>query len=107
MPLTQVDDIARTDPTLVDSIEKLRGCGSIFAALIERAGLEVFVRAAYVYVLGRPADPSGIVTYVRMLGSGELAPFDFLSALCDSDEFRAVPRVLIAPTEPGFIFAAL
>jgi hypothetical protein len=103
----RVDEVVRADPTLVDSVEQLRGCGDIFSSLIESAGMEVFIRAAYIYALGRPADPSGLKTYSRMIAEAELTPFGLLQALCDSDEFRAVARILIAPTEPGFIFTAL
>jgi hypothetical protein len=107
LPLMRVDEITRADPTVVDSVEQLRGCGEIFASLIGNAGMETFIRAAYIYALGRPADNSGLEAYSRMIRDEELSPFGLLRALCDSDEFRSVPRLLIAPTEPGFIFSAL
>ena len=67
----------------------------------------MFIRAAYIYTLGRPVDPDGLDAYGRMIEDRELTPFGLLQALCEGDEFRAVPRLLIAPTEPGFIFGAL
>jgi hypothetical protein len=107
LPLTVLDEIARSDPTQITSIEQLRGCSEIFTTLIEAAGVEAFIRAAYIYALGRPADPTGLKLYGGLIGGGELSPFGLLQALCDGDEFRAVARILIAPTEPGFIFSAL
>jgi hypothetical protein len=106
-PLDRMDDIVRNDPTVIDSIEQLRGCAPIFAALIEKYGVESFIRAAYVYVLGRAADRSGIEAYARMLNHAAVTPFGLLYGLCNSEEFRAAPRRLTAPTEPGFIFNAL
>jgi hypothetical protein len=107
LPLSRVDDVARADPTLVGEVGQLRCCGGIFDAMIARAGPDTFVRAAFVYALGRPADATGLDLYSRMLITGDLTPFELLEALCGSEEFRAQNRLLIAPTEPGFIFAAL
>ncbi len=107
LPLTVLDEIARSDPTQITSIEQLRGCTEIFTTLIKAAGVEAFVRAAYIYALGRPADPTGLRLYGGLIGGGELSPFGLLQALCDGDEFRAASRILIAPTEPGFIFNSL
>jgi hypothetical protein len=107
LPLGRVDDVAQADPTLVSEVGQLRGCGEIFDALIGRGGPDTFVRAAFVYALGRPADATGLDLYSRMLITGDLTPFELLEVLCGSEEFRSQPRLLIAPTEPGFIFASL
>jgi hypothetical protein len=103
-PPASIEDIVRRDPTVVGAIDQLIGCARVFAAMIETRGLEAFIRAAYVYVLGRPADPSGIEAYAGMLASGTLTPFGLVRALSESEEFRATPRLLAAPTEPGFVF---
>ena len=105
--LKSVRELVSSDPTLVDSIGQLRGCNFIFSKLIDSNGIEVFIRAAYIYVLNRPADPSGLVHYDEMIRSGKITPFGLLEALGDSDEFRSAPRSLTAPTQPGFIFSAL
>jgi hypothetical protein len=72
--------------------------------MIKARGVEAFIRAAYVYVLGRPADPSGMAAYAGMIARGELTPFGMVKALSESEEFRAAPRLLAAPMERGFIF---
>jgi hypothetical protein len=100
-----VAEVTRTDPTVVLSVDQLRGCGALFDRYLALNGVEAFVRAAYVYIFGRPADSSGLATYVGLLASGELSAYALLNALRDSDEFRAMPRLLGAPTEPGFVFA--
>jgi hypothetical protein len=98
-------DVAQTDPTVIRHVDQLRGCGLLFERYVACNGAEAFVRAAYVYILGRPADASGLENYIALLTSGELAPYGLLQALHDSDEFQFSPRLLSAPTEPGFVFA--
>ncbi len=104
MNLSELDAIVLADPTLVHRIEQLSGCGRVFADFIAAAGLEAFVRAGYVYVLGRPADHAGMSAYVTRLGNQSIAPWDFIKELYDSAEFNAAPRLLAAPSEPGFAF---
>jgi len=103
-PPALIEDIVRRDPTVVGAIDQLAGCGTIFSAMIKARGVEAFIRAAYVYVLGRPADPSGMAAYAGMIARGELTPFGMVKALSESEEFRAAPRLLAAPMERGFIF---
>ncbi len=98
-------EVSRTDPTIVLAVDQLRGCGALFERYLKLNGVEAFVRAAYVYILGRPVDSDGLQTYVPLLTSGELSAYGVLNALQDSDEFRAARRLLGAPTEPGFVFA--
>ena len=104
---SEITDVTGTDPTIIHSIHQLRGCGPLFDQYLTYHGPEAFVRAAYVYILGRPADVSGLETYAALLKGGELHAHGVLSALHDSDEYRAAPRLLGAPTEPGFVFAIL
>ena len=80
-----------------------RGYG-VQVAASAAAGLEAFVRAGYVYVLGRPADHAGMSAYVTRLGNQSITPWDFIKELYDSAEFNAAPRLLAAPSEPGFAF---
>jgi hypothetical protein len=89
---------------VVRSIEQLRGCGQAFANFIATEGVAEFVRAAYVYILGRRADETGMALYTGLLQDGSLQPYELLRALHDSEEFRSAPRLLIAPPEPGFVF---
>ncbi len=102
--LSSLEEVVLSDPTLVQSIEQLKGCGAVFADFIAAAGVENFVAAGYVYVLGRPADRQGLAIYAAYLLRGTITPWEFLRALYDSDEFRATPRLLTAPCEPGFVF---
>lgn len=104
--LRRIEDVTLHDPTSLRGIDELAGCAALFDQIIKTSGPGAFVRAAYVYVLGRPADPAGFTHYSRMLTRRELAPFDLLRVLYDSTEFRGAPRLLPTPTEPGFVFAA-
>jgi hypothetical protein len=102
--LSTLDDIIAADPTVVHAIEHLRGCGPAFVDFIATEGVDEFIRAAYVYILGRRADAACTALYMPRLQDGSLAPYELLKTLYDSDEFRSVPRQLIAPPEPGFLF---
>jgi hypothetical protein len=103
--LIDVERNAEIVRTVIRHVDQLRGCGLLFERYVACNGAEAFVRAAYVYILGRPADASGLENYIALLTSGELAPYGLLQALHDSDEFQFSPRLLSAPTEPGFVFA--
>jgi hypothetical protein len=92
------------DPTALGPIDRLRGCNDTLMTYIKKSGIENFVRAAYAYVLGRPADASGLATYTNMIRQSLLEPFDILRVLSDCDEFRARVRSLGAPGTPGFPF---
>jgi hypothetical protein len=105
--LSNLEAIIASDPTVVTTIKQLRGCGNAFSQYIASHGAQGFVRAAYVYVLGRPADNSGLTAYAELLRTGAISPFDLLQILYESEEFRAGQRQLIAPTEPGFVFHQL
>lgn len=104
-PIGSVEAAVAADPTMLRSIHQLSGCAPLFEAFIKRHDLDGFVRAAYGYVLGRPADPAGLASYERLLRNGAITPFGLLVLLADSDEFKREPRLLAAPPEPGFVFA--
>ncbi len=98
-------EVARADPTVVHSIDQLRGCGVLFERYLAVHGTDAFVRAAFVYILGRPADGGGLATYAGLLAGGGMSAYGLLKTLYKSDEFAVAPRLLGAPTEPGFVFA--
>jgi hypothetical protein len=102
--LATLGEVIADDPTLVHAIEQLSGCGPAFSDFIAARGVDEFVRAAYVYVVGRCADVTGLAAYSARLRDGSLLPYELLQILYDSDEFRSVPRHLLAPPEPGFVF---
>jgi hypothetical protein len=101
--LTMADAVA-ADPTTIKSISQLRGCDQIFAQYLKAHGVDAFVRAAYVYTLGRAADPSGRATYGNMIRKNSFSPFQLLEILSDSEEFRSRMRLLAAPNTIGFPF---
>jgi hypothetical protein len=103
-PIESIAKLVEMDPTLLGSIDKLRGCESTFYAFIRRRGVEAFIRAAYVFMLARPADPDGIATYTRLIRQSQIGPMDLLLILADSDEYRSRPRMLGAPNTSAFPF---
>jgi hypothetical protein len=71
---------------------------------IKARGVNAFVRAAYVYVLGRPVDEAGLARYGGMIRKATLMAVELLAILADSEEYRARPRSLAAPNTPSFPF---
>ena len=107
MPDDAVETIAEliaADPTVIASLDQIDGCSELFDGFVKARGVEGFVRAAYVYVLGRSIDGDGLANYTRLLRQNRLSPFALLGTLADSEEFRSRPRSLLAPTAPGFPF---
>jgi hypothetical protein len=102
LELTTISAVLKTDPTVVQSLDSLIGCETMFDVFIKKYGLDAFIRATYVYVLGRPVDPSGLSLYGRLIRKSSLSPFALLRVLADSDEYRSRPRLLSPPTAPGF-----
>jgi hypothetical protein len=102
--LSNVAAIVAADPTMTPSIFQLKGCDDILGRFLKERGVDAFVRGAYAYVLGRPADTSGLVSYSKLLEKKSLTPFQLLAALCASDEFRSRPRLLAAPNSARFPF---
>jgi hypothetical protein len=54
-----------------------------------RADSRSFVRAAYRSILGRSADPDGLLHYMDALNAGSMSRQRVLEVLIDSDEARA------------------
>ena len=103
-PIGTLAELLDSDPTLIASLEQLRGCNPIFEAFIEAKGQDAFVRAVYVYLLGRPADAPGLNAYQSHLRSRRVSPLELLLTIADSDEYRSRPRFHWAPTAPAFPF---
>jgi hypothetical protein len=99
-----VEEVTLSDPTLVHSIEQLRGCDGVLAGFIDAVGLDRFIRTAFIYILGRPVDASSMVFWLNGLQGKSTSPYELLLSLHGSEEFRSAPRLLIAPSEPGFPF---
>ena len=104
-PFVSIEEVAAFDPFVLRSIEELRHCEPMFGAYIRQNGIRQFIRAAYLYVLGRPADETGITHYGKLIRRGIMMPFALIKALSESDEFRTSNRALAAPTSPDFAFA--
>jgi len=99
-----IEGLIAEDPTVIGSLDQLRACDELFKAFIKARGAEAFVRAAYRYVLGRPADRGGRTSGIEHLRSGSLSPFGLIQTLGDSDEYRSNPRQLCAPVMAAFPF---
>ena len=102
--LESIEEVVAADPTVVRSVEQLRGCEAIFAHYIRNRGIDAFVRAAYVYMLGRPVDETGLRTYGHRLRQGTHRPFELLQILAASEEFVSRRPDLVAPTQSAFPF---
>ena len=100
--LSTLEDVILSDPTVVHSIEQLRGCNSAFATFIEAQGIDTFVHYAYIYMLGRPATASDRAADSMRLCTGSLTPVARLRNLCEREEFRSSSRLLMSPSEPSF-----
>lgn len=105
--IRDVETLLASDPTVAKSVQELRGCSVFFSNYVVRQGVEDFVRAAYVYVLGRPADVGGLASYGGLIRTGDLTPFQLLEILADCDEYRLRPRQLGAPNLANFPLGAI
>jgi hypothetical protein len=105
-PCSTVEQLAAHDPTVLRSVQQLSGCAALFAGFVARHGTAAFVRAAHGYVLGRSPDGAGLALHEGLLRTGALTPFGLLVMLAETPEFRAEPRLLPSPSDPGFVFAA-
>jgi hypothetical protein len=101
-----VEALVLEDPTLLQEIWQLRGCEYVARNYIKRRGVEEFVRAAYLYVLERPADATGLDSYVKNIREGTLSAVQVIEALADSEEFWRESRQLKAPCDRAFPFIA-
>ena len=102
--LRSIEDVVAADPTTAQSVDHLRGCDPLFTHYILNRGIDAFVRAAYVYILGRPVDEAGLKVYGNRLRRGTHRPFELLEILATSEEFLARRPELVAPTQPSFPF---
>jgi len=103
-PISTIEDLARSDPTVIAGVWQLRQCNALLMQFIRQHGVETFLSVAYTYVLGRPADESGLALYTRCIRQATLTPVAVLESLEDSDEFRSGGRQLAAPNAPTFPF---
>jgi hypothetical protein len=99
-----IDALLATDPTMIQSLQQLRGCEELFQTYIAAHGVDAFVRSAYVYLLSRPADDSGLAAYRNHLRAKKVTAYKLLLAIADSDEYRLRPRQHCAPTVGAFPF---
>jgi len=99
-----IDALVSSDPTTIVSVTQLNGCQDVFGSYLSTHGIDAFIRAAYVYALGRPADASGLASYGQKIRTKLLTPFQLLERLVDCDEFRSRARLLAAPNAIGFPF---
>jgi hypothetical protein len=97
-------NLQRHDPTMIDSVEQLSGCQTIFDDFIKARGVDAFVRTAYVYVLGRPANQEETALYGQLLRQALLSSYIMIRTLAESTEFRSKTRFLVAPNMMGFPF---
>ncbi|WP_093565602.1 DUF4214 domain-containing protein [Methylobacterium sp. 174MFSha1.1] len=102
--IANIDDLVHSDPTTLRDIAELSTCGAIFEEFVRSEGEESFVAAAYVYILGRPADAGGLKSYSSRLREKKVTSYDLLRALANSNEFKSKPRLLSSPASSGFPF---
>jgi len=104
--IDDLDALIGADPTLMPSIELLESLAPLLDAFLAAQGVEAFVGAAYLYVLGRRVDPSGLASFSRLLRSKRLTPYAMLLALAEGPEFAERGCRLVPPNRPGFPFVA-
>lgn len=100
-----VDTLLEDTDLEVTDISSLRLTKPAIDAFIAQHGVEEFVDRGYCYVLGRPADPKGHASYAKLIATGKIAPLTFLSTLFNSAERQEAKWPVLAPSDPGFIFA--
>lgn len=69
-----------------------------------RMGSRRFVEAAFLFVLGRPADDGGRTRYVTALETAELTAYDILRTLFGSQERARSGPPLISPLDAKYPF---
>ena len=104
--IRDLDALIAADPTLLRSPEQLESLAPALDAFVAAQGVEAFVRAAYIYVLGRHVDPSGLASFGRHIRSRRLTPYAMLLSLAEGQEFAERGRRVAAPNRPGFPFLA-
>ena len=98
------EDTITYDPFILERVQQLRGLNETFDAYVKAHGSEGFVRAAYVYIFSRAADPEGLMLYTRMLEDGSLTPYKLLELFSETTEFKSRTSQLAAPKAPAFPF---
>jgi hypothetical protein len=102
--IDDLDALVAADPTILRSIEQLESLAPVLDAFAAAQGVEAFVGAAYLYVLGRRVDPSGLDSFARQIRTRRLTPYGMLLSLAEGPEFADLGRPLIPPNRPGFPF---
>jgi hypothetical protein len=103
-PIRAVQSLLESDPTRINSLRQLVGCEELFNDFIRVNGPDAFIRRAYLYLLERPADASGLAAYMKHLKAKKVGPYALLVALADSEEYRSRERQHPAPASPAFPF---
>lgn len=103
-PAPSLSVIGGYDPFSCDAVSALRACDGLFDRHIQANGARAFVRAAYLYLLDRRADPETLALNLALLERGALTPFGLIELLADSAEFRSEPRRMAGPKAPEFPF---
>jgi hypothetical protein len=98
------ENVATFDPFVTARISQLRACEDLFAHCLRSRGAAVFVRTAYIYMLGRSADLESLAIHTEMVAKGSLTPLRLLEVIAETTEYRAGLRELAAPNAPGFPF---
>lgn len=101
---TTIEKFCASDPTLITDIGQLRGCEGEFTKFIRKHGVDYFLRTAYIYVLGRPADDDGLIQYGRLLRLSKISSVEIIEALASSDEYKRTRRELVCPNAREFPF---
>ncbi len=70
----------------------------------KRMGSRRFVEAAFMFVLGRPADDGGRARYTTALETTELTPYDILKTLFGSQERARSGPPLMSPLDAKYPF---
>ena len=104
--IDDIDALIAADPTVMPSIEMLESLSPVLDAFVAARGVEAFVGAAYLYVLGRRVDPSGLASFSRLIRTKRLTPYGALLSIVEGPEFPERGRRLIPPNRPGFPFLA-
>ena len=99
-----IEAFCASDPTLISAVWQLRGCEGEFTGFIKKHGVDYFLRTAYIYVLGRPADEDGIIQYGRMLRLSKVTAIEIIEALASSEEYKSTRRELVCPNSREFPF---
>lgn len=88
-----------TEPEVVANLDCLEP-----EAQWRRLGSRGFVEAAFLFVLGRPADDGGRARYVTALDTRELTPYDILKTLFGSQERARSGPILVSPLDAKYPF---